>query len=129
MLDRLLLKLISYVDCIDSIFALLLTFLDKPLTPLPPLNVFKLCTLSLLAELSTEEAFISLFALELFLDFRVFVDYFMFSGLLLFLVSFPIAEVLDIIAFSFLFILALSNEGSKGLFSALLFSMTVWLNI
>jgi hypothetical protein len=99
------------------------------MTPVLPFIVFKLCTLSLLAELSTDEAFPSLVPLELFRDLRVFVDYFVFSGLLLFLVNFPIADVLDIIAFSFLLTLVLSKVGSKGLFSVLLFSMTVWLNI
>lgn len=109
MLERLLLKFISYVDCIGSIFALLLTFFYQPLAPLLPLIVFKLCTLSLLAELSTDDAFISLVPLELFRDFRAFVDYLVFSGLLLFFVSFPIADVLDIMAFSFLLTLVLSN--------------------
>ena len=126
-LERLLLKFISCEDCIGSMVVLLLMFLDKPLVL--PLIVFRLCTLSLLAELSTEDVFISFDPLELFLDFKVFADCLVFSGLLMFLVSFPIAEVLDIIAFSFLLMLALSKEGSNGLFSVFPFNMTVWLNI
>lgn len=87
--------------------------------------VFRLYTRSLLAELSTEEAFISFVPLELLRDFSVLEDYLaLFSGLL-FLVNLPRTEVLDIRAFSCLLTLALSKEGSKGLPSALLFNITV----